>query len=177
MSFRNPPFCFDPPQDPHDGPCEGLWGGGPCIEPPELSCGIHTEDHAWRGAQVSRSGPCSPSMLVHMFAGVFRPGWGDVFELHVVGWIDLRHIVDGGDVTSFVFTFDAFVRDDVDVVKERFVVHLRKMGVGREGLVDLGWWARKRSSDSGAGFRGPGGPGGPEIAGLAGSDGQGILES
>ena len=48
------------------------------------------------------------------------------------------------------------------------------MGVGRSGLVDLGWWARRRSSDSGAGFGGPGGPGGPEIAGLAGSDGQEI---
>jgi len=42
---------------------------------------------------------------------------------------------DGGDVTSFVFTFDAFVRDDVDVMKERFVVIFRKWGsVGRA------WW-------------------------------------
>lgn len=78
-------------------------------------------------------------MLVHVFAGVFRPELGEVFELHVVSWIDLRHIVDGGDVTSFVFTFDAFVRDDVDAMKERFVVIFRKWGsVGRSGLVDLG---------------------------------------
>ena len=40
--------------------------------------------------------------------------------------------------------------------------------------MDLGWWARKRFSDSGAEFGGPGGLGGPEIAGLAGSDGQEI---
>jgi hypothetical protein len=53
----------------------------------------------------------------------------------VVSWIDLRHIVDGGDVTSFVFTFDAFVRDDVDIMKERFVVIFRKWGsAGRA------WW-------------------------------------
>jgi hypothetical protein len=74
-------------------------------------------------------------MLVHVFAGVLRLEWDEAFELHVVSWIDLRHIVDGGDVTSFVFTFDAFVRDDVDVMKERFVVIFRKWGsAGRA------WW-------------------------------------
>jgi len=51
------------------------------------------------GAQVSCSGLCSPPMLVHVFAGVFRPELGEVFELHVVSWIDLIPIVDSGDVT------------------------------------------------------------------------------
>jgi hypothetical protein len=74
-------------------------------------------------------------MLVHVSAGVLCLEWGEAFELHVVSWIDLRHIVGGGDVTSFVFTFDAFVRDDVDVMKERFMVIFRKWGsAGRA------WW-------------------------------------
>lgn len=76
-------------------------------------------------------GRAHPLILVRMFAGVFRLEWGEVFELHVVSWIDLRLIVDGSGVTSFVFTFDAFVCD-VDVMEERFVVIFRKWGSARK---------------------------------------------
>lgn len=76
----------------------------------------------------------TPLMLVRMFAGVLRSEWGEVFGLYVVSRIDLRLVVDGSDVTSFVFTFDAFVCD-VDVMEERFVVIFRKWGSARKT-----WW-------------------------------------
>lgn len=78
-------------------------------------------------------GRAHPPCSFHMFAGVLlRPEWAEVFELHVVSRIDLRLVVDGSDVTSFVFAFDAFVCDNVDVMGERFVVIFRKWGSARK---------------------------------------------
>ena len=84
------------------------------IESLELSCGIHypEDDGPDRCASFLLCAVLTP-LLVHVFAGVLRSGWGEVFGSRVVSWIDLRPIVHGSDVASFVFTFDAFVRDDV----------------------------------------------------------------
>ena len=70
--------------------------------------------------------PCS--FMCSLASSVRSGARCESFELRVVSWTDLRHIVDGSDVTSFVFAFDAFVRDDVDVMKERFVVIFGKWG-------------------------------------------------